>query len=51
MARLKPADRGVLALAYWEDLKPTEIGEVLGVSTNAAPPFACIGPAGGSPQR
>jgi RNA polymerase sigma-70 factor (ECF subfamily) len=36
MSRLKPSDRGILALAYWEDLGPGEIGEVLGVSTNAA---------------
>lgn len=36
MGRMRLADRTVLALAYWEDLNPAEIGQVLGVSTNAA---------------
>lgn len=36
LARLRPADTTVLALAYWEELTPTEISQVLGISVNAA---------------
>lgn len=34
--RLRPADREVLRLAAWEELRPAEIGVVLGCTANAA---------------
>ncbi|MCH8275440.1 MAG: sigma-70 family RNA polymerase sigma factor [Armatimonadetes bacterium] len=36
LAQLKPADRAVLALFYWEDLSLDEIGEALSCGGNAA---------------
>lgn len=36
MAQLSRADQELLRLAYWDDLTPTEIGRVIGVSANAA---------------
>lgn len=36
LARLRPTDRALLVLSYWEDLAPAEIAQMLGISTNAA---------------
>lgn len=36
MAKLKPDDRAVLTLFYWEDLPLEQIGESLGCAANAA---------------
>lgn len=36
MERLKAADQEILRLTAWESLSPTEIGAVLGISSNAA---------------
>jgi RNA polymerase sigma-70 factor (ECF subfamily) len=36
LGRLRGRDRTVLVLAYWEDLTPGEISQVLGISVNAA---------------
>jgi RNA polymerase sigma-70 factor, ECF subfamily len=35
LARLRPADREVIQLTLWEELSPTEIAEVLGISRPA----------------
>lgn len=35
LSELRPGDRELLMLTYWEELTPEEIGGVLGVSTNA----------------
>lgn len=36
MARLRPEDRAILSLFYWEDLSLVEIAETLGCGANAA---------------
>lgn len=36
LAQLRPADQEILRLAAWEELKPAEIGQVLGIQPHAA---------------
>jgi len=33
LARLRPADQELIRLTAWEDLDPTSVAEVLGIST------------------